>query len=447
VLRYDEADLVAYVAGNPSAVALALYDTSDEAAAAGALRRAARGIGRIPHPREPDTSLPNWCEVLHEGDVPVLHLDMKDEAHYAEQVVGIVLDELRSAGVDGLLEPRHEPPPPFDYDAGADIFGGTRPLAELDDRDLPPGFPAGFPVPGGGTLVLAESARDGTWEHAAWRRTDGPFASYPGRLRAYGCDLGAVPPAEVADFVATTCMVRYSLRRAGRDGSVSLYHEWCRTGQRPSTWFVSVVWDVGAGPPVAAADPGPAAEPAQAAEPGPPAVFVVPAGQETAGETVLAVREAALAVSGALSGPHCHHEPTLARHLHGRLAPLLDGLDTGRLVAVRHACLTMVSNWVYHGMVRMRLPLAHDDTGHLYAPDIRREVASLDPDEVVAVEALLVLRTAATVLDPLYGNLSTGALVEGADRLARTVEGLGADRLTDLRDAARHLVARGRTSG
>jgi hypothetical protein len=109
VLRYDEADLVAYVAEHSSAVALALDDTSDEVAAVAALRRAVREINRIPHPLEPDSPLPNWCTVLHEDGVPVFHLDMKDEAQHAEQIVRIILDELRSAGVDGRLEPRLPP--------------------------------------------------------------------------------------------------------------------------------------------------------------------------------------------------------------------------------------------------------------------------------------------------------------------------------------------------
>jgi len=98
------------------------------------------------------------------------------------------------------------------------------------------------------------------------------------------------------------------------------------------------------------------------------------------------------------------------------------------VAAVRHACLTMTSNWTYHGMARMRLPLAHDDAGYLYAPDARQSIASLDPDQVIGVEALLVLRTAATVLGPLFHNLHTAELVEGAGRLARTVEGLSSPR-------------------
>ncbi|GIJ71470.1 hypothetical protein [Virgisporangium ochraceum] len=421
MLRYDEDDLVTYVAGHSSAVALVVDDTSDDLAACAALRRAAVRVSQIPHPLEPDSPLPNWCTVLHEDGVPVFHLDMKDEAQYAEQVVAIVLDELRSAGVDGQLGPRLPPPPPFDYDAEADIFyGQTWPLTELDGRDLPPGFPDGFPVPAGATLVLAETARDGTWEHAAWRR-DRPFDGYTDRLRAFGCELGPVPRDEVAGFVAATCMVRYPLDRGG---SVSLYHEWCKHGRQPSAWYVSVVWSTG---------PAPARTPP---EPAVPVTYHLPPGQETAGETVLAVREAALAVEAALSGPHCHHEPSLPQWTHERLAPLFDGLDDDRLAAVRHACLTMASNWVYHGMVRMRLPLAQDDAGRLYAPDLRTAVAS------PGGEALLALRTAAAVLEPLFQNLRAAELAVGADRLTRTVEDLDADELAGLRDACRHVAGR-----
>ncbi|WP_345541770.1 hypothetical protein [Phytohabitans rumicis] len=362
---------MAYVAEHSSAVALALDDASDEVAAVAALRRAAREISRIPHPLEPDSPLPNWCTVLHEDGVPVFHLDMKD---------------------------------------------------------LPPGFPTGFPVPDGATLVLAQSARDGAWEHAAWRRTKRPFTEYADRLRAFGCEFGTVPAAEFADFVPTMCMVRYSLRRAGQVGGVSFYHDWCKPAQQPSRWFVSVVWQTHRDP---------------ARAPAEPAEFCIPPQQFTAGETVLAMREAALAMSEALASlAHCQHDPTFPLWMHRRLAPLIEGLSPDRLAAVRHACLTMTSNWTYHRMVRMRLPLAHDDAGYLYPPDVRQAIASLDPDQVIGVEALLVLRTAATVLGPLFHNLHTAELVEGAGRLVRTVEGLRTDQLTELREVCRHIVAR-----
>jgi hypothetical protein len=82
----DEPALVAYVAENSSAIALAVYDTTDPAAARAALRAAAAEICRIRHPDEPDTALPTWCAVLDEDGAPVLRLDMKDEIRYAALV-------------------------------------------------------------------------------------------------------------------------------------------------------------------------------------------------------------------------------------------------------------------------------------------------------------------------------------------------------------------------
>jgi len=113
--------------------------------------------------------------VLDEDGVPVLHLDMKDEIRYAALVVRIVLDQLAGAGVDGRLAPRRPPEAAFPYDSNADLYTGMQPLTELDGRGLPPGFPDGFPIPEQATLVLAQRCQDGSSEHAAWRRTTGPF--------------------------------------------------------------------------------------------------------------------------------------------------------------------------------------------------------------------------------------------------------------------------------
>ncbi|HEY2669412.1 MAG TPA: hypothetical protein VGJ07_03455, partial [Rugosimonospora sp.] len=189
----DEPALVAYVAEHPSATALAVYDTTDPAAVAVALRAAAAEICQISHPGEPDDALPNWCAVLDEDGMPVLRLDMKDEIRYSALVVRIVLDELTRAGVDGRLEPKRQPEFPFEYDANSDLYTGMESLTQLDARGLPPGFPDGFPVPREATLVLAQHSRDGSAEHAAWRRSTGPFTGYLERLRAYGCAFGAVP--------------------------------------------------------------------------------------------------------------------------------------------------------------------------------------------------------------------------------------------------------------
>src|SRR5215468_4697076 len=88
----DEPALVAYVAEHSSAIALAVYDASDTAAASDALRVAARQISQIRHPLEPGDGLPNVCYVTDEDGVPVLRVDVKDETRYAALIVRIVLD-------------------------------------------------------------------------------------------------------------------------------------------------------------------------------------------------------------------------------------------------------------------------------------------------------------------------------------------------------------------
>jgi hypothetical protein len=152
----DEPALVVYVAEYPSATALAVYDASDPAAAGAALRAAAAQIHEIRHPGEPGSALPNWCEVLDEDGVPVLHLDMKDEIRYAALVVRIVLDRLAAAGVDGRLAARRQPDAASPYDANADLYSGMQPLTDLDGRGLPPGFPDGFPVPDEATVAAVD---------------------------------------------------------------------------------------------------------------------------------------------------------------------------------------------------------------------------------------------------------------------------------------------------
>ncbi|WP_433535362.1 hypothetical protein ACQPZK_25420 [Micromonospora sp. CA-249363] len=417
MLRYDEADLTAYVTEHCSGVALALQETTDQAAGIAALRRAVRAVGRIPHPDDPECPLPSWCTVLVEDAVPVFRLDLKDESEYAEQVVRIILDELDAAGIDGRLEPKRPPQPPFDYDAQADIFSGTATgLPELDARGLPPHFPAHFPVPQNATLVLAQQARDGTWQHAAWRRSRRPFTEYLEQLRAFGCDLGSVAAAEVADYVDKTCMVRYSLRRGGGGGSVSLYHDWREHGQPPSNWYVNVVWhtDIEMPPPL----PEKTSPPTDAAGRGldqATARELVPAfaGPEntTSCETLLALNVASLAVTAVHCAlpARCHHDQTFPLWQHRQLAPLLRGLDADQMTVIRHVCLTAVSNWMYHRMARLpRLSLAREDAGYLYAPDVRHGVAAtLQPEQTLETETLHALQTAAITLDPLIQDLRT----------------------------------------
>lgn len=416
MLRYDEADLIAYVTEHCSGVALALQDTTDQAAGIAALRRAVLAVGRIPHPDESEDPLPSWCTVLVEDAVPVFRLDLKDAGQYAEQVVRIILDELDAAGIDGRLEPRRPPRPPFDYDAQADIFSGLAGLLKLDARGLPPHFPAGFPVPQDAVLVLAEQARDGTREHAAWRRPGRPFTEYLEQLRAFGCDLGGVAAAEVADYIDKTCMVRYSLRRGGAGGSVSLYHDWRQHGQPPSDWYVNVVWrtDTNLPPPL----PEKTSPPPVAAVRGLDQATARELAPAFAGpehvircETLLAINAASLAVTAvqsALPAP-CHHDQSFPRWQHRQLAPLLRGLDADQMAVIRHVCLTAISNWVYHGIAPLpHLSLARDDAGYFYAPDVRQGVAStLQPEQTLETETLHALQTAAITLGPLIQDLRT----------------------------------------
>ncbi|MDG4810988.1 hypothetical protein O7634_29875 [Micromonospora sp. WMMD1120] len=464
MLRYDEADLVAYVADHCSQVALALYDTTDQTAGVAALRRAVRRVGRIPHPDVPEDPLPSWCSVLVEDDVPVFRLDLKDEGQYAEHVVRIVLGELDAADIDGRLEPRRPPQPPYDYDAQADIFyGAATGLTELD-AGLPPRFPAGFPAPREATLVLAQRARDGTWEHAAWRRPGRPFVEYPQQLRTFGCALGSVAAAEVAEYVDATCMVRYSLGRGRDSGSVSLYHEMRRPGQAPSNWYVSVVWRTATDtpPPLPKETPAPTSaadlDPAGVRERAPGFAGL----DHTVGcETLLAISAASLAVNAAAAAlpPRCHHERNFLRWQHRQLAPLLRGLSPDQMAVVRHACLTTISNWTYHRMARLpRLSLAHDDAGHLYAVDVRHAAApTLQPEQILETETLHALQTAAIMLDPLLQSLRTAmadprltwagthqvttAMRQRAGQLARTLEGITPEQLTDARDACWQIAS------
>ncbi len=121
--------LIAYVAEHSSQTALALEDATDQAAVGAALRAAAAKILQIRHPDEPDEPLPNWCDVVDEDGVPVLHLDMKDEIRYSALVVRIVLDELTRAGIDGRLVPWQRPPVPVPSDLGPEPSAPAYPVA------------------------------------------------------------------------------------------------------------------------------------------------------------------------------------------------------------------------------------------------------------------------------------------------------------------------------
>jgi hypothetical protein len=464
VLRHDEAELIAYVASHPSAVALILYDANDPQAATAALRRAAAAISRIPHPAEPAEALPNWCEVLDEDGVPVLHLDLQDDWRHAVPIVRIILGELGASGVEGRLEPRQAGPssagraplrqaarrPPFDYDGCADIFTGMDFLAELNRRGLPPGFPPGFPVPEQGTLVIAQRSPDGDGEHAAWRRSGRPFTDFLDVLRAFGCELGAVPAAEVADYVGPLGMQRYALWRAGEGGCVSLFHEWHRPGLRVSKWYVSVVWQRSAPrPELPVTDlPAAAASLEAAGRPDPAmagalARSLVPAQHTLTAEMLLAVGEASSVLRPILDALHGGDDRGTMLRLWQRLTPRVDGLTGEQLTLVRHACLTMAGHWTLHGLNRRpRLMAARDDAGRLYVPEVRQRAAAvLGPAQTVGFEAILALLTAARVVDPLIHDLHSG-IRPRADLLALTVTGLDDPRLTEVRDACWHIALR-----
>lgn len=442
----DEPALVAYVAENSSAIALAVYDATDTAAAFAALRAAAAEISQIRHPDEPDSALPNWCAVLDDDGVPVLHLDMKDEIRYAALVVRIVLNQLAGSGVDGRLAPKREPDAPFPYDANADRYTGMDPLTELDGRGLPPGFPANFPVPEQATLVLAERSRADAVEHAAWRRSTGPFTGYLDRLRAYGCTFGPVPRLLTMDDSGA---VRYTLWRDGGGGSITLYQS--SSSRLPSSalyWYVSVVWQSRAEPPATAVEPDEAPDsrpiptgPAAARE---LAEFLVPTQLVLGYETVVAVATAARALNGLVSAPPdpADRRPRTAL-IASRLTPVLGRLDQVQLSIVRHVCLTMVANLVATGR-RSRpkgLTLVADEDGYLYAADVRDGVrGAMDSTHLPVFETGAVLVQSAPMVVEGLSGIRSAPVPPPADRYTWLFTGLDPQHLAAARDACWQIL-------
>ena len=238
MLVRDEADLIAYLTDRPSQAVFVLSGAGDDDAAMVALRQAADAVRAIPHPDEPEDPLPNWVDALLGDDGPTLHLDLQDHAEQAPRVIAAIVAALEQSAVDGTLEPLRPPGPAFDYDADADILTGVTFLERLDERGLPPTFPEGFPIPADAALVIAQRARNDTWEHAAWRRAT-PFDEYPAELRRFGCELEPVTAED--RLTRGTGMARQLLRHPAGMGSVSTYHEYGPSGP-PRRWYVSVVW-------------------------------------------------------------------------------------------------------------------------------------------------------------------------------------------------------------
>jgi len=230
-------DLAAYLADRPSQAVLGLRGAGDDEAAMVALRRAADAVRAIPHPDEPGEPLPAWVDAVLGDDGPTLHLDLQDHGALAPRVVAAIVAVLAEHGVDGRLEPVRPPAPPFAYDANAHILPDVAFLETLDERGLPPAFPADFPIPAGAVLVIAQRATKDTWQHAGWRRSR-PFTEYPDQLRRFGCELE--PMAGRDPLMRATGMTRDLIRHPAGTGSVSIYHEY--GSPAPATFYVSVVW-------------------------------------------------------------------------------------------------------------------------------------------------------------------------------------------------------------
>jgi hypothetical protein len=438
----DEPALVAYVAEHTSATALAVYDATDPSAAADALRAAAAQIWQIRHPIERGDGLPNRCDVSYEEGVPVLYLDMKDEVAYAALVVRIVLDQLADAGIDGRLEPkRHKE---FRYDPHADLFSGMDTLTELDERGLPPGFPDGFPIPLEASLVLAQRVRDGVAEHAAWRRSDGPFTGYLDRLRAYGCTFGEVPRLLTVGGVPH--MSRYTLWRDGAGGSVTLYQS--HVSAVPVYWYVSVVWHPEAEPVATTVEPTEAPD-TRAVPAGPPAArelaeFLVPAELVPGFEAVMALATAGRALDRLVNAPaddaDRRAKPVV---IASRLAPALGRLDPEQLGPLRHACFTMFANLIAAGR-RPRpagLSLVPDENGHLYAANLRERAQGVVGQDLLApFETGLTLVQVGPIVTDEVSSIRTQPVRPPVARYAWLFAGLDPDQLIATRDACWRIL-------
>jgi hypothetical protein len=297
-------------------------------------------------------------------------------------------------------------------------------------------------VPEEATLVLAERCRDGAAEHAAWRRSTGPFTGYLERLRAYGCTFGAVPRLLTVGGVRGS-EVRYTLYRDGAGGGVTLYQSTPSSLRSPLYWYVSIVWQPQAEGPATAVDPDEAPEtppvpsgPAAARE---LAEFLVPAQLVPGYEAVVAFATAAHALNQLVTAPP---DPADRRPkpvvVASRFAPVLGRLDPGQLTLVRHACWTMTAN-LLASRQRPRpagLTLVPDEDGHLYAADVRERVqAEVGSDLVAVLEAGVALVQGAPMVAEALSGIRSAPVRPSVDRYAWLFAGLDPEYLAAARDA------------
>jgi hypothetical protein len=170
MMHRADAELIGYLADHHDQARLVLRDVSDTDAALAALERAAEAVWSLPHPDEPGSALPNWCEAALEDGHPVLHMDAKDGAGQIDQIAASILGAIDAAGVGGRLEPfPHREPPPDGL--AADQPSGSSPTASNSPS---------LEVPSAASAASATSATGGS------PASPGPGASSAVGSRARG---------------------------------------------------------------------------------------------------------------------------------------------------------------------------------------------------------------------------------------------------------------------
>lgn len=425
--------LTRYVSKNADATSLTIAGAADPAAAEAALRTAAERIRALPSPYDPEESLPNWCDVLDHDGIPVLHLDMKDESRAARQVVRIVLDAVADAGLDGDVVPWRRPRPKVPYDPEADIFSKMDPLELLDTRRLPPGFPDGFPKPGG-RLALGQRARAGDAEHAAWRRLDGPYTAYLDQLAAYGCVFGLAPRLVTA---ARPDQVSYDLWRDGSGGKVVLYSSDFR-----DAWYVSVVWHTNAQYPatvvIPTGEPDTRPLPAGRAAAREVAEYLAPEELVDGYETVMAMATAMNQIDGEAGAATGVGRATIS----GLTAVVRRrNPDPAELALLRHVCVGLMRN-LHRTWGWPESPATFDDDGLLYDARTRSGAEKVvAPDAAPSVESLVELLGATQYVAQAM-SLRSQSVKPTPDHYAWLFAGLGPAELERARDVAWRLARR-----